>query len=260
MTTRRGLSSVVGMVFAIIVIASSVGYVTYSMNLLDKYNQAVLSRNQIAIDKGNENFQIYSAKISNSGKFNITIANTGNLPINITRMWVQNTTANDWVNFYTINKAVNPGSLLVNIGQSSPVGANAANAYNLKLVTSRGNTMQFTLGSPGVKPLFTQLMILPNYVKTLNNVTIIYYVTNNMTSNNLLTNLKPTLSCTAYGSNTLAQKYGPLPAQYSYLQNGGTAIFKWVYLVTGTTPGDRFACSANLGNSLTAASDVGYLQ
>lgn len=248
MKTRRGLSTVVGAVFAVIVITTSIGYVTYSMNLLDKYNQSVLARNQLSIDKGNENFQLYSFKVVNN-KFNITVANTGNLPINITRMWVQNLTSTDWVNYYTINKAVNPGFLITNIGQSSSVNVNTANSYNLKLVTSRGNSLQFTMGSTNSKPLFMQLTMIPNNPITKKNVTMIYMVINNMSSNNALVNLQPNVpSC--LGTPTFTLKSGPLPSQFPTLPAGGMAIFKWVYNATGTT-GNRVTCTASLANGLS---------
>lgn len=263
MRTRRGLGSVVGMVFAIIAIVTSIGYVTFSMNLLDQYNQSVLARNQVSIDKGNENFQVYSVKIVN-GKFNVTVANTGNLPINVTRIWITNSSCNcDWTNYYSINKLVNPGTLLTNIGQNSPVGANTANSYNIKLATSRGNSLQFTLGSPGVKPMLVQLMILPSYVYhgAVANATIIYLVTNNMTSNNLLTNLQPNISCTGNIAGW-SLKIGPNPPQYSTLPSGGTAIFRWVYSIgAASASGQKEQCTASLGNPATNnVIEYGYIQ
>jgi hypothetical protein len=255
MKTRKGLSSVVGMVFAIVAIVGSIGYVTFSMNLLDQYNQSVLARNQVSIDKGNENFQIYSIKITNN-KFNVTIANTGNLPINITRMWVQNTTATDWTNFYSINKMVNPGSLLINIGQGSPVSYNSNNAYNLKLVTSRGNSLQFTLGSPGIKPIFLQLVV-PSSIRSNDNATILLYVTNNVTSNNLLTNIQPRIYCPPIGSAQNTSWTGVIPNTYPYLASGSTAVFKETIRLTNTTNTDsHITCQGSLIGGSGLVSDT----
>jgi len=254
MKSRRGLSSVVGMVFAIIAIVTTVGYVTFSLNVLDSFNQSVLAKNQMLIDAGKENFQIYSAQITN-GKFNVAISNTGNLPINITRMWVQNTTTNvvDWTNSYNChNCIVSPGSILKNIGQNMPVGANLGYTYNLKLVTSRGNSIQFSMGSPGVKPLFLQLQIIPNSVSSYNNATLLLGVTNNLTSSNLLTNITPnTPVCSTTGGATFTLKSGPTPSQFPYLQNGGTTYFKWVYNAIGANY-TRITCTASLQNGLAS--------
>lgn len=256
MKTRRGLSTVVGMVFGIIAILTSIGYVTYSLTTLDQYNQATLSRNQQSIDAGKENFQLYSTKIIN-GKFNITIANTGNLPINVTRMWVQNTTATDWINYYTINKAVNPGFLLTNIGQNSPVGANPSYAYNIKLVTGRGNAMQFSIGSANSNPLFMSAQMIPASLHNYAYVTLLYEVTNNMTSNNSLVNIQPAApSCNPSGD-VKQLVSGPTPPSYPFLSSGSTAIFKWVYNMSGTVR-TSVTCTVSLQNGLASntASDT----
>ncbi|HYL66548.1 MAG TPA: hypothetical protein VEU72_05295 [Nitrosopumilaceae archaeon] len=254
MKSRRGLSSVVGMVFAIIAIVTTVGYVTFSLNVLDSFNQSVLAKNQMMIDTGKEKFDIYSVQITN-GRFNVAISNSGSLPINITRMWVQNTTTNvvDWTNSYNChNCIVSPGSILKNIGLSMPVGANPLYSYNLKLITSRGNSMQFSMGSPGVKPLWLQLEAVPSSVRTGNNATFLFVIVNNMTSSNLLTNLQPNFSCRAFGVDSYTAKSGPLPPSYPYLQSGGTAFFKYVYAITNssTNVANHVTCTANLQNGV----------
>ena len=249
------------MVFAIIAIVTTVGYVTFSLNVLDSFNQSILTRNQITLDVTKEKFDLYSVKMANN-KFNATISNSGNLPINITRMWVQNTSATDWVNYYPINTLIPPGTLWTNIGQSSPVSYVLAKAYNLKLITGRGNSMQFTLG--GLKPVFMQLEMLPTTVHTNslvtgnnnNNATALLAVVNNMTSSsNLLTNLTPNFSCRGYGGPpvmTWQVKATPIPSQYPYLPNGGTAFFKWTVLVKNATNtgNNHVTCTANLQNGV----------
>jgi len=268
MRNRRGLSSVVGMVFAIIAIVTSVSYVTYSLSTLDQYNQSTLARNQQSIDAGKEGFQLYSMQIPANGKFNITIANTGSLPINITRMWVQNTTTGvtDWTNFYTINKMVGPGSLLTNIGQCSfCTGAKTTQTYNIKLVTGRGNALQFSVGSANVIPLFVQSEVFPTTLRSKYNVTLIYMVTNNVTSNNALVNLAPTATCVPHPGTagiSLGTLYGPFPSQIPSLAPGETATFKWITKITNSTPSNdtqySVRCTAQL-NALNAAFDTVWM-
>ena len=258
MRSRKGLSTVVGMVFALIALAISVGYITYSMNILDQYNQVVIAKSQQTIDNGKENFQLYTSTIKNN-KFNVTVINTGNLPINITRMWVQNYSVSDSVNYYTINTLVSPGATMINIGQNIPLTVNPASNgyYNIKLITTRGNSLQFNMGSPGVKPLFMQLMFFPNKSSVTGlNVTLLYLVTNNSTSNNLLTNIQPQLSSpTCTGTGSLTSLVGPVPAQYPALPSGGTAIFKWNY-VFGGSAGNKCYITASLKNGI--ASNFAY--
>src|SRR5260370_24244639 len=192
MRTRRGLSSVVGTVFAIIALSTTIAYVSYSMNILDKYNQTVLGTNQQSLDTSKEKFQVNSAAIVNN-KFNITVINTGSLPINFTKIWVQNTTANDWISSYAPKtKVVTPGGILYNIGQNIPLNALSTNSYHIKLVTFRGNTQEFNVNSVGSAPLNIQFYTFPSAVPSGFTTELVMIVTNNQSST--LTNLSPQIS------------------------------------------------------------------
>ena len=138
MKSRRGLSTVVGAVFAIIALTTTVAYVSYSMNTLSQFGQTVLGKSQQTLNTVNEKFQVTNVNIANN-KFNITTVNTGNIPINFTKLWVTNSSATniDWTRVYNLNAFVGPGATLKNIGQSIPLSALSTNSYNIKLVTSR---------------------------------------------------------------------------------------------------------------------------
>ncbi len=101
---RRGLSTVVGMVFAIIALTSTVTYIVYSMNILGQFDQTIVGQSQQTLNQAKEKFQVTGAAIANSN-FNITVSNTGVLPINFTKMWVTDTTlqseGTDWTYSYT---------------------------------------------------------------------------------------------------------------------------------------------------------------
>jgi hypothetical protein len=255
MKTRRGLSTVIGTVFAIIALTTTITYVTYSMNTLDKYNQSSLLKNQQLTDISKEKFQISGVTIPNN-KLNITVTNTGSLPINFTKIWIQNTTTTDWVKGYVpTNNFVVPGGTLTNIGKTLPVYINSANSYNIKLVTSRGNTQQFTVNSVGVQPLNIQLLAFPTTVPSGFKSELVMVVINNSTST--LVNISPnnptlTINNVANDSPTCTSS-GLTPAQYTTISPGTTAIFTWDITVTGSG-GDT--CTA----SFTTPLQGGYAQ
>ena len=240
MRSRRGLSSVVGSVFAIIALATTVGYITYSMNVLDNYNQSVLSRNQQATDTINEKFQITSATFVGN-KLNITVTNTGTLPINFTKIYITNsstpsTTA--WVKSYSLNSIiVTPSNTKTNIGQGVNTWLNTNYAYNVKLVTSRGNTYPFFINSVSQQPLDVKVQTFPPTVSNQFDTEVVMTVTNNATNASPYTNVVPqaptvdTSSCAP--SCTAALVAGPIPASYPVIQPGQTATFKWQYTITG---------------------------
>ena len=249
MRSRRGLSSVVGMVFVMIALATTVGYVTHSLDVLEKFSQSLLVRNQQIADLGKENFEVSGVTLD-KGKFNITITNTGNLPLNLTAMWVQNTTATDWVNRYTINKLVTPSSSLTNIGQSSALAALASKSYHMKLVSERGTAKEVSVDSVNAHPLFMQLSALPKIVTPGYTTTLLYAVVNNMTGNNLLANIQPNIPQISYTGNSQATLVsGPTPDLYSTLRPGDIVYFKWIYTITGNS-GDTVTFTTSLENGI----------
>ncbi len=105
MKSRRGISSVVGAVFAIIALFSVIGYITYSMSVLDNYNQSVLIKTQQMADVANEKFTVPSVTVVNN-KLNITVVNTGSLPVNFTKVWITDKSVTAyplWVKSYVPN-------------------------------------------------------------------------------------------------------------------------------------------------------------
>src|SRR3990172_6314429 len=153
MKCRKGISTVVGVMFAIIALLSIVSYITYSMNTLDKFNQSILVTNQENMDRGNEEFRVEKVTLNNN-KFNISVQNAGNLPISINRLWVENKThTDDWTFKYDINHLVAPAEMVHSIGQDIPLSALESQSYKIKLVTERGNTKEFSVNSPSFAPL-----------------------------------------------------------------------------------------------------------
>ncbi len=237
MRTRRGLSAVVGTVFAIIALSTTIAYVSYSMSILDKYNQTVLGTNQQSLDTSREKFQVTSVTIVNN-KFNITVTNTGSLPINFTKLWVQNTTATDWTSSFAIGtKVVGPGGILYNIGQNIPLSALSTNAYHIKLVTSRGNTQEFNVNSVGSAPLNIQFYTFPSAVPSGFTTALVMVVTNNQSST--LTNLSPQISkwtSSPLPSTAVCRPSSTAtPSSVSTLAPGNTAVFKWDLKIIGNS-------------------------
>lgn len=260
MKNRKALSSVVGTVFSIIALVTVITYVTYSMNTLQQFNQEVMVKNTEIIDQGKEEFSIVKSTIPNN-KFNITVQNTGELPINITRIWISNKTDPSWGTAkYDVNIPVSPGKVATNIGQNIALTALSTKSYEIKLATERGNSEEALINSPSQEPLYLQLHALPEAVSTEFTTTILLTVTNNMSNNNMLLNVAPDLtdgtnsiSVTPTCASTCSAtwKSGPTPSSYPSLKYGDTATFKWIYEVEGS-PGDTITFTASLNNGISS--------
>ena len=153
MKKRRGLSSVIGMIFLVIVLSSTIGYFTYGVNLIEDLHDQLVTKGIEIQDKTRENFEIVSMGID-GGKFNLTVQNTGELPIKITRLWVNNVTDSSWpLQNFTVNKIITPKQVLYNIGQDISLYALDSQAYSMKLITHRGNSEEISVNSPDQQKL-----------------------------------------------------------------------------------------------------------
>ena len=172
MKYRRGISSIIGMVFLIVILSSVIGYFTYAIDLVEQVNDQVIMKGIERFDQFKENFEVTNIRIDD-GKFNLTIKNTGQLPINFTRLWVNNVTDNSWpLQNFTINKVSSPGQVLNNVGQNLNLYALESQSYTLRLVTERGNTFNVQISSPQDKALEMNLFTFPRSVLTVHHVTI----------------------------------------------------------------------------------------
>ena len=250
MGKRRALSSVIGMIFLVVVLSSLIGYFTYGVNMIEQLNDQVIIKTTELQDKTREDFEITNAKID-GGKFNFTIHNTGDLPINFTRIWVNNVTDNTWpLQNFTINKVATPKETLTNIGQELNLYALESQAYSVKLITQRGLGKEFSINSPSQEILDLKLTALPETVPDGFRTTLLLAVTNNMTKDNMLLNVKPIMGLpqtTGDATYTLISDINP--TQKSALGKGDTAYFTWTYEISGKLD-DSVIFTTSLQNGL----------
>ncbi len=250
---RRGLSTVVGMVFAIIALTTTVTYIAYSMNILSQFDQTIVGQSQQTLNQAKEKFQVTGAAIVNNN-FNITVANTGVLPINFTKVWVTDTTdqnyGTDWTYSYTpIHNFVAPSAVLTNIGQDFPHPIITTDAFNIKLVTSRGNEQQFNINTGASAPVFMQINASPT-ASPGSTIQVLYTVMNNQSNNNILLNLQPRMAVSVTGTGSYSLVSGPSPSSFPSLIPGQSVTFKWLYTV-GQNTGDTVTFTASLASGPT---------
>jgi hypothetical protein len=236
------------MVFLVIVLSSTVGYFTYGVNLIEELNDQVFMKTIEMQDKSRENFEITSARIDD-GQFNFTIHNTGEIPINFTRVWVNNVTDSTWpLQNFTLNKIATPQETITNVGQGISLQALESQAYSIKLITQRGLGKEFSINSPSQEPLDLQLIALPETVSDGFRTTLLLTVTNNMTKSNMLLNVKPIMATpqvTGTASYTLISD--ATPNEKLTLDKGDSAYFTWIYEISGTLD-DTVVFTVNLQN------------
>jgi len=249
MRYRRGLSSIIGMIFLVVILSSVIGYFTYAINLVEQVNDELIMKGIESFDKLRENFEITNIRIDGS-KFNLTVQNTGELPINFTRLWVNNVTDSAWkIQNFTVNKVSSPGQVLYNIGQNLNLYALESQSYSLRLVTERGNLFNVQVSSPQDKALMMSLFTTPANPLSNQNVTLLYVIKNNLTDGSIIPSLTPQMDPpTVTGSATAIQQGTVTPASVEGLKPSETAIFEWTYLVTGDND-DKITFNATVANA-----------
>jgi hypothetical protein len=245
MKQRRALTTVVGGVFFLIVIITAASYLTYSMNLFESFSQNVFAADQERENRKKESFDISKLTIENN-KINLDIHNSGDIPVSLTRLWVENVTGVDEVYRFDLNSTVTTGSTAENILQNISFTALQTESYKMKLVTDRGTTKEFSVNA-STEPLHLQLFALPEAVPTNFKSTILLSVTNNSTQNTIYTNIQPLLNVTSLGA--VAQFEGPTPEPHPVLEKGETAIFEWSYRISGDNE-DKIRFDASILNGV----------
>ena len=251
MKSHRGLASVIGAVFLIAIVMSALSYITYSIEIMGNFSESLITEESRLKDKQREVYAITSIDITTESKLDVVIKNTGQIPLKITTLYIDEIGVNDVVNKTTIDKIIFPGSSFDFISESIDIDIDPTKGYNLKLITSRGETQTFYLNSASQEPLDIQLIALPEIIPTGFSTTLMMVVVNNMSSNNPLINLTP-IEPTCSG---ICEKlFGPTPATYDRLNAGDVAIFEWSYTLDGDD-GESVTFTSGIQNGFPGNTD-----
>ena len=248
---RRGLSTIVGAVFFVLVMGSTIGYVTYSLDLIDNLAYQVDVKQDENLNRQSEQFKISTFRIDNN-EFNLTVTNTGTIPINITNMWTKNMTDSTWNQTRnTINQVISPGQSIANIGQGTGLVALDSQSYLVKLSTSRGNSLGVQFVAATSQPIKMALFATPSSPIAQTNQTILLSVTNNLTNGQILQSVVPVIEDPpdVTGGASATYKLGPDPPSVSSLAPGEIAFFKWTYYIDGVD-GNTVIYNATIANAV----------
>ncbi|MCH7940521.1 MAG: LamG domain-containing protein, partial [Thaumarchaeota archaeon] len=131
------------------------------MDIISDFAESVETKQSHDFERNTEEFEVVKVGTVNN-KFNFTLQNTGNIPVNVTRLWVQNTTDSAWpTSKFNINTAIAPGATITNVGQNIDLVSLSTQSYLMKLVTERGSSQKLFLNSVGEESLYLKLHAAP---------------------------------------------------------------------------------------------------
>lgn len=230
---RKGISSVVGAVFMILVMVGALNVMIWTMQQQNSVTETIIEKANSNLNKLNEDIDISNVRVD-SDKLNMTVTNAGGAAATIKSIYIVNETANEQYR-YDLDLVVDGRESLKDVGQTLPLVVQDDTRYSVRLITESGNTVTTSLTPLSSVALPMQLYIIPPTVTPGENVTILFAVTNNLTDSSLGKSITPTLSntmtCTAGPSCQLTLYSAPLPSSV-FLTSGNTMLFKWVYKVT----------------------------
>lgn len=254
MTSHRGLSAVVGTVFLVAVVIGSLSYVSYSLEIMGNFSESLIVEESRQQAKQSEAFEIESIDVTASDQLDGVIKNTGEIPVELTTLWIDEQGVDDVVQKFTLNEELSPGES-VDISSMVDFTMDSTKGYNMKVVSSRGEVNSFYVNSLANEDVYMTLTASPSVIPSTFSTTLVYTVVNNMTNGNYLYNLTPLMNDT---KQTLMSESvgleksrvsGPTPESYDSLGPGEVAVFTYVYELTGDTDLDVQTFNVTLANA-----------
>jgi hypothetical protein len=246
---RRALSTMVGAIFMVIVIAAALNVTVWSLQQQDKVTQALVEKAGTNLGKQNEGLSISDVRVSNN-KLNLTLSSSAGTASNLTAMYVVNETSQQQYR-YDLNIAVDGRNPIRNIGQSNPsIVIEDDTRYSIRVISESGNSVAAKIRPVSEVALPMSLYVIPSTVTTLENVTLMFSVMNNLTEGDVLAGpLTPTLdkslSCTEGEDCQFTDYISPAA---TIVPNGQSTLFKWVFKVTAPV-GTTMTFNASLTNA-----------
>lgn len=231
---RRGLSTVIGAVFMVLITIGALNVVLWTMQQQNRVTQSIIERSSSELNRLNENVEISNVRIDGK-KLNMTVTNTGGAAATLKAIYIVNETSKEQFR-YDLNLVIDGRKSQPNVGQSIPLSIKDSAKYSVRLVTESGNTVATTLAPVSSVALPMALYVIPPTFTPGENVTVLYTVTNNMTDSQLTgpidLKLRYTVDCSPLGTETCnVIKHVQPPSNVTTIAKGSTALFKWVFEV-----------------------------
>lgn len=261
--SKRGVGSVVGAVFVILIILS--GFVFYQIALLtmNNYNRVTDEMNQADWRRANEELTILGAHVTSSNYLDVTVKNTGSVQSVIEWIGIfDQSISPEGQQFFSANIPIPIGeNRTFNSGQEGIFNATfmitpTNHEYLVQLVTKEGNIYFFTLYPASQADLALSLIAVPATVYQGNNITLFVTVTNINEDDVVANNIS--LDLTVEPPNLTQEVSAPATLTINSLAPGSSTFFSWTYAtIIGATEDKTVIFTAALNpNGVSASASV----
>ncbi|MCV0411557.1 LamG-like jellyroll fold domain-containing protein [Nitrosarchaeum sp.] len=207
------------------------------MNILSDFSESLITEEKRQKEKQTEAFEITSVEITPLDKLDGVVTNTGQVPLGVKTLWIEETGTPDSVRKFDIGEIIAPGNQ-VNLLDIVDFDMDSTKGYTMKMISDRGTIKTFYVNSVGSSSLYVTARSIPPTISNSFDATILMRVTNNSTNPAAILNLTPTEFPTIDDSTCIpdcSATYvsGPTPSFYPRLKPGETAAFTWTYTIEG---------------------------
>ncbi len=162
----------------IIVITTAITYTTFSMNQITQLAETIGIKQTTDVERASEEFRIIQIR-TDGGKFNMTVQNTGNIPVHINRLWIENTTDSSWpISKFDLDYSLAPSNTTSNIGQNIDLFALDSQSYEIQLTSNRGNAKQLLVNTISDSSIFLRTTATPAVMPTTFQTTVTLEIIN----------------------------------------------------------------------------------
>lgn len=231
---NKGIGNVIATIIFVFLMIYTIGQLyIFSFNLNDDYYHLAGHKFEEQLKKSSEKVSITNIDLTANGLLrpSLTVSNSGGETATLVSLWLINVTDNDHKRF-NISTIVAAGGAVSGIGPS--LYLRQGKSYTFRVVSERGNAASASMIPASGSRLDGLLTCTPCNPITGNNITLVYFVKNNVTGADFVYNFLPqiTLNLGAGASATIVS--GPTPPSAESLHRDESALFKWIYFVTGT--------------------------
>jgi len=260
---RRGLSSVVGAVFMVLVMLGALNVVLMTLRQQDSVTQTLIEKSNSDLDRMNEEIAISDIRLTDDNKLNMTVTNSGGAAAQLASIYVVNETSAPKEQYrYDLDNVIDGRESVSEIGSDLDLTVDTGNKYSVKVVTEAGNSAVTTVTPLDELPLKMAAFVIPPSTTSGQDMSVLFAVINNQTDTNLVTRVSPTIDVDLSCVESPTCVYTPvLEADEDVLiPSGSMYLFKWTYNVKGPSGTivtfDLSLEDAAPGNSVTVTGKI----
>jgi len=143
---ERGIGSLVGAAFLILILLSGFAFYMLSVNVTDEYRESLETMDQLDLKRKQEKLEFVSVTTTDEDKLNITVENTG--PYQTHLIWLgvfDETSSPTTQNYSQLNRYINPVETETGIGSTEMDDEIVeGHQYTIQLITDLGNIVVYS--------------------------------------------------------------------------------------------------------------------